>query len=76
MAIMSTLKNKKREFFYSWRGNLASEPSEDEGTACRKKAPRNWRRNHAQNKGTWMTKISLLEVQKAVRTDKETESEH
>lgn len=37
MAVMDTLKNKKREFFYSWRGNLASEPSEDEGTVCRKK---------------------------------------
>ena len=36
MVIMDTLKNKKREFFYSWRGNLAAGLSEDEGTVCRK----------------------------------------
>lgn len=33
---MNTLKNKQRELFYSWRDNLASGPSEDEGTDCRK----------------------------------------
>lgn len=36
MAIMDTLKNKKRQFFYSRRGNLDAGPSEDEGTVCRK----------------------------------------
>lgn len=59
MVIMGTLKNKKREFFYSRKGNLAAGPSKDEGTVCRKN-PMDRRRNHAQNKATWTTKISLL----------------
>lgn len=36
MVIMETLKNKKREFFCSWRGNLAAGPSKDEGTVQKK----------------------------------------